>query len=149
MEAPPTRYRVIEKEGRLVVIDTATGEAASRSPAPPPEPGGGFVVTEASWLDRAADFAAARATRGRDAQGRAIVAWEWKRNGRTQRWDAALDSGQQRRLGRALVAMAAAFPIVFLSFVSAHPLIGLLLAAPLVGGGAIALNRLQAETGGR
>ena len=36
---PPSRYRVVEKRRRLVVIDTLTGETATRAmPATPPRP---------------------------------------------------------------------------------------------------------------
>lgn len=35
---PPGRFRVVEQGRRLVVIDTATGEAATRSPATPLSP---------------------------------------------------------------------------------------------------------------
>ncbi|WP_447727923.1 hypothetical protein [Sphingomonas koreensis] len=33
-DAPPSRYKVVERERRLVVIDTRTGQPATRAPAP-------------------------------------------------------------------------------------------------------------------
>src|SRR5688572_20500555 len=122
MDAPQGRYRVIEKDGRLVVIDNRTGAPAS-SPVVPPPPrmaGRGGPVQSASpvtaakgGLDTLIDMALRLAVTEWDSEGRAVVRWEWKQNGREQRWDAALDTEQQRRLGLALI-YAALLPGLFL-----------------------------------
>jgi hypothetical protein len=64
MKPPPTRYRVVEKGRRLVVIDTLTGAPVREhgdgtAPAPPVRrsPAGvddGSVVTTQSWYDEKA-----------------------------------------------------------------------------------------------
>jgi uncharacterized RDD family membrane protein YckC len=54
MDAPRTRYRVLEKDRRLIVIDTASGEAVSH---PGPRPAAGSMEALGS-LDRAALFLA-------------------------------------------------------------------------------------------
>jgi hypothetical protein len=65
MKPPPTRYRVVEKGRRLVVIDTLTGapvheHPASGAPAQPPvqrSPAGvddGSVFTTQGWYDEKA-----------------------------------------------------------------------------------------------
>jgi hypothetical protein len=148
MEAPPGRYRVIEKDGRLVVVETETG-----APAPSvvprtalPRPSSPPMVAGKGLLDSLADALAARVAKGRDPEGRIVIAWEWKQNGKTRRWDAALDAGQQRRLGRALLAIVAAFPAVLITFVTETPFIALFVAVPLIVWAMIAINRLQAET---
>jgi hypothetical protein len=148
MEAPPSRYRVIEKDGRLVVVETKTG-APAPSVAPGtalPRPSAPPMVAGKGLLDSVADALAARVAKGRDPEGRIVIAWEWKQNGKTRRWDAALDAGQQRRLGRALLAIVAAFPAVLITFVTETPFIALFVAVPLIVWGVVALNRLQAET---
>jgi hypothetical protein len=99
-------------------------------------------------LDSLADALAAGVSKGRDPEGRIVIAWEWKQNGRTRRWDAALDAGQQRRLGRALLSMLAAAPVALAVFLAGKGFIALLPAGALIGWGAISLNRLQSETAG-
>jgi hypothetical protein len=150
MDAPPSRYRVVEKDGRLVVVETSTGAPApSVSPrTSAPRPSAAPMTEGKGLLDSLADALAARVSKGPDPEGRIVIAWEWKQNGRTRRWDATLDSGQQRRLGRALLAMAAAFPAVLTTFVTETPFIALFVAVPLVAWGMIALKRLQSETRG-
>ncbi|HEY0412997.1 MAG TPA: hypothetical protein VGD66_07640 [Allosphingosinicella sp.] len=146
MDAPPTRYRVEEKDGRLIVIDTATGAPAS--PSAPPRVGAGTrpIAPGRGLVDALCDALVARASTGRDAEGRAVIAWEWKQNRQTKRWDAALDSGQERRLGRALLSFVSAAPLMLVFFIAGHPFIGLFVSLPSVGRGLWMLNRLQAET---
>jgi hypothetical protein len=151
MDAPPSRYRVIEKDGRLIVVETGTG-APAPSVAPRsavPRPSAAPMTEGKGLLDSVADAFAAGVSKGRDPEGRIIIAWEWKQNGRTKRWDAALDPGQQRRLGRALLAMLAPFPLVFALFAAGQPFFGLVITVPFIGWGAVALNRLQSETRGQ
>lgn len=152
MEAPPTRYRVVEKDGRLIVIDTAGGgTAGGASPIRPslaPAGRAAPVMHGKGTFDSFADALAALTGKGRDAEGRLLIAWEWTRNGKRKRWNAALDPGQQRRLGRALIALGSPVPLVLLAFVSGWPFAGFLLALPLILSGAIRLNRLQRETDG-
>lgn len=156
MDAPKGRYRVVEKDGRLVVIDNLTGGPIPSSIAPPParpgrpaaSPAGPVAPAGPGLIDRAADRLLALAVREWDEQGRAVVAWKWEQNGREKRWDAALDAGQQRRLGRALFALCSA-PLVPLLIVFGDALtaaVGALLAVPLAGWGAIRLHRLVRET---
>jgi hypothetical protein len=150
MEAPPSRYRVVEKDGRLIVVETKTG-APAPSVAPQgtaPRPSAAPLTEGKGVLDSLADAVAARVSKGRDPEGRLVIAWEWKQNGRPRRWDATLDAGQQRRLGRALLAIVAAFPAVLITFATETPFIALFVAVPLIGWGMIALNRLQSETRG-
>src|SRR5687767_8561335 len=107
MDAPQGRYRVVEKDGRLVVIDNETGapipsSVASPSPGRPGRPGaspaGPVAPAGPGPVDRAADLLLALAAKRWDEQGRAVIAWQWQENGKTRRWDAALDERQQRRL---------------------------------------------------
>ena len=156
MEAPRGRYRVLEKDGRLVVIDNETGApipssieslqsarpgrpGASPSPVAPAGPGP---------IDRAADVLLAIAARERDPQGRAIIAWTWQQNGQERRWDAALDAGQQRRLGRALLAFSAAPLLLFFLLVTGAGAltVGMVVVLPLAGWGALSIRRLYRET---
>jgi hypothetical protein len=181
MEAPKGRYSVIEKDGRLIVIDNLTGSPAvsnmlsprpgrpnassapvrpSSSAAPvsasaPRAPGRpplspSPIVAGKGMFDVAADALVTMASKGFDGDGRAIVAWEWKSNNKTRRWDARLDSAQQRRFGRALLAMFAT-PLPILAFVlldGAAMWIALALSLPLMLWGFQSVARLQKETGG-
>jgi len=155
MEAPKGRYRVVEKDGRLVVIDNETGAPLPSSVAPPPRQGrsGPSPVSPVApagpgAIDRAADALLALVTREWDPEGRAVIAWEWRESGKVRRWDAALDPGQQRRMGRALLALVAApLFLVLLAFADGALLgLGLLVAFPPVAWGALSLRRLYRET---
>jgi hypothetical protein len=122
MDAPRGRYRVEEKDGRLVVIDNVTGAPASpvapspRRQAPPPPPGA--PAPPAGLADRYGRLLLSLVVNRWDKEGRALVRWEWEQNGRKQRWDAALGPAEQRRLGRALAAISA-FPLaVFLAILA-------------------------------
>src|SRR5688500_3105918 len=111
MDAPKGRYRVEEKDGRLVVIDTVTGAPASSvtpPPGPRPAPGRAQGAAEhpSGLVDRYGRLLLGLVVNRWEADGRAIVAWEWEQNGRAQRWDAALGPAEQRRLGRALAAIS-------------------------------------------
>jgi hypothetical protein len=156
MDAPRGRYSVIEKDGRLVVIDNGTGTPIPSSlPPPPARSGRGAPASPGpvagagpAALDRAADFLLAIAVREWDSQGRAIVAWRWSESGKPKRWDAALDPRQQRRMGRALLALSLAPLSVLLFTFADDPLIGVFAMAALVLPlwGAISLRRLYGET---
>jgi hypothetical protein len=155
MDAPEGRYRVIEKDGRLIVIDNMTGAPAS---PPPPRPGGParpgaaapapVVAAGRGAIDGAGDFLLALVTREWDGEGRAVIAWEWKEGGRPRRWDARLDAGQQRRLGRALLGVALV-PLPVLAFIfgsGALIWIAAAIALPPAFWGIAAIRRLQRET---
>ncbi|HEX8238244.1 MAG TPA: hypothetical protein VF574_00710 [Allosphingosinicella sp.] len=156
MDAPRGRYSVIEKDGRLVVIDNGTGAPIPSSLAPPPAARGGTASTGTSpvagagpgTIDVAAGALLAVAAKGWDSEGRAIIAWRWEQNEQQKRWDAVLDERQQRRMGRALLALCLAPPAVLLLMVAGGSGIGLLavpaLLLPLWG--ALSLRRLYRET---
>jgi hypothetical protein len=153
MDAPKGRYRVEERDRRLVVIDTATGAPASPvSPAPMPRSGPagapGSAARPAGLIDRYGRLLLRLVVKSWDSEGRAIVRWEWEQNGRKQSWEAALGPSEQRRLGRALAAITA-FPIVVLLsiFGGSGPWLLLPLALPATMWGVWAINRLQRETG--
>jgi hypothetical protein len=152
MEPPRSRYRVEEKDGRLVVIDTSTGERASSPAAPPPaslgapRAGAGPIAPGKGLGDAAADFLVKRATKGTDADGRAVLAWEWEVNGRRQRWATALDDGQQRRLGRALLAFVKAAIVAAFLIIVGLPLFAIIFAVPFLVRGWWGLSRLRSET---
>lgn len=199
MEPPKGRYSVVEKDGRLIVIDNRTGSpAASNTPSPRPgrpnasvapirpmssaapartavpstharasgpdmldggsaqhasgrpAPSASPIAQGKGTLDSVADALVAIASKGFDSDGRAIVGWEWKSNLRTRRWDARLDAAQQRRFGRALLAMLAT-PLPVFAFVimdGAAMWTALAITIPAVAWGYQSLSRLQKETGG-
>jgi hypothetical protein len=146
MEAPPTRYRVVERDGRLIVIDTSSGAVTGGVQASPVRPGATGVAAGKGLLDALADRAAQVAGKGRDSDGRLVIAWEWTQNGQPRHWNAALDQAQQRRLGRFLLSIVAPVPLVVLTFIVGEPFIGLVASVPLILFGAVGLNRLQSET---
>jgi hypothetical protein len=154
MDAPKGRYRVVEKDGRLVVIDDAT-ESPMSSPAVASPGIGRRPAAPAAPLPPAGAGRLARlllrlVVDRWDEGGRAIVGWEWEENGRKRRWDAALDAAQQRRLGRALLAFASFPLVILLSVVGSFVLLWLLvLALPATFWGAWSVTRLQRETGAR
>jgi hypothetical protein len=128
MEAPQGRYRVIEKDGRLVVIDNRTGNPHSSPIAPPlaalrgrsaVSPPGPVALPGPGRLDRAAGFLLAAAAKEWDSEGRAVIAWEWGQAGESRRWDAALAEADQRLMGRALLALLAA-PVLLLLLIFAE-----------------------------
>jgi hypothetical protein len=153
MDAPKGRYSVIEKSGRLVVVDNGTGAPLPSTVPPPSRPRGSsspasVVGSEAGALDRAADLLAALAARKRDSQGRAVIAWEWRENGKVRRWDAILDASQQRRLGRALLGLTAPALLVVVAAIANAVLLlpaMILAAAPLLWAW-LSLRRLRRET---
>lgn len=154
MDAPPSRYRVIEKDGRLIVIDNSTGRPASTtSPIPPPSarPGGSPspVAPAPGRLDSLADSLLRRVVREWDSEGRAVIHWNWQTNGKDRRWDARLDQGQQRRLGRALVALLSAPIFIMLVIFSGGLFLWLaFFIVPAIVWGFRTIGRIQRETGG-
>jgi hypothetical protein len=146
MEAPPSRYRVVEKDGRLIVIDTATGTATGAAPPLPARSGPPPVAPGKGVMAALADGAAQVVSKGRDSDGRLVIAWEWTEKGKTKQWNAALDASQQRRLGRAILSIVAPVPVVIVTFIAGRPFLGLVAGVPLILAGALGLNRLQAET---
>ncbi len=155
MDAPKGRYRVEEKDGRLTVIDTATGAPATsvtpspRTPASPPPNPPALVSSPPGLLDRYGRRLLGLVVTRWDKDGRAILAWEWEQNGRKERWDAALGPAEQKRLGRALAAVTA-FPLFVLFTIAAgFGLTWLLLpvALPATFWGVWAIGRLKRETG--
>ena len=151
MDAPKGRYSVLERDGRLVVVDNQTGEPATTAPAPRPAGSPAVVAPTPSTIERAAALAVRFAASGWDEQGRAVIGWEWQENGRTKRWDARLDAAGQRRLGRALLSLVAA-PVVLLLGILPFGFgafwLALLLAASLAIRGYVGLRRLHGETSG-
>ena len=151
MDAPKGRYRVEEKDGRLTVIDTATGAPAA--PVNPPKPsqapkGAGAVSIPPGLADRYGRILLGLVVNRWDGEGRAVIAWRWEQNGRAKRWDAALGPSQQKRLGRALAAVSA-FPILVLAWIFAGSAIALLLlplALPATLWGLWSIGRLRRET---
>jgi hypothetical protein len=158
MDAPKGRYRVVEKDGRLIVIDNQSGAPASPS-MPSPRASGRpgvssqpVIASGTGAVDSIADHLVALAVRKWDGEGRAIVHWRWKENGREKVWDAALDKDQQRRLGRGLLALCTAPLFVLLVLVVDLDVLALpafaLMALPLVWG-IWTIRRLMADTGAR
>lgn len=156
MDAPKGRYRVEEKDGRLTVIDTATGAPAS-SVSPPPRPGAaspngaGAVSSPPGVIDRYGRLLLGLVVKSWDKEGRAVVDWKWEENGRKQRWEAVLGAEEQRRLGRALVAMSAFPLLVLFTIFGGFGLAFLLLpvALPATFWGVWVIMRLHRETGRR
>jgi hypothetical protein len=158
MDAPKGRYRVIEKDGRLIVIDNLSGDPVSSS-MPPPRASGGpgasprpVIAAGKTMVDTLADHLLELAVHEWDGEGRAVVRWRWKESGREKRWDAALDRDQQRRLGRGLLAfLAAPVFVIVMIFADLEALVLPILALTglCVARGVWTINRLMAETGGR
>ena len=156
MEAPQGRYKVVEKDGRLIVIDNATGQPASATTPTPPggvpgRPGGSPIAPGQSTLDTIAEALLRLVVRDWDKDGRAVVHWSWKQNGKEQRWDAWLDPAEQKRLGRALVGIAAAplFVMLFMFASGFFLFLGIVLTMGPVLWGFRTIARLQKETAGR
>lgn len=157
MDAPQGRYQVVEKDGRLVVIDNQTGAPIPSSVVPPPSsrpgrgaaaPAGPVAPAGPGPVDRAADALLALAAKRWDGEGRAVIAWEWRENNKVKRWDAALDRGQQRRMGRALLALAAGPLLLILAMLVDGGLFGLaiIFAMPPLLWAVFSLRRLHRET---
>ena len=169
MDAPPSRYRIVEKDGRLIVIDNATGEVASGTT--PPRPGGSPIAgpakassrgsggspisspggTFTTWRDGIGAFLLRMAVSEWDENGLAIVRWSWRRNGVEERWDAALDEDEQRRLARALTALATLplFLILLIFGGGGWLFVPLAFTVVPVAWGGIAIAKLRAETNQR
>ena len=77
-----------------------------------------------------------------------MIAWEWGEKGGRRRWDARLDEAEQRRMGRALVALGAApLFVAFLIFTDGVLFgLGTLLTLPPLAWAAVSLLRLYGET---
>ena len=156
MDAPKGRYRVVEKDGRLIVIDNQSGAPVSPSMPPPRagRPGASppppIVAAGENMLDGIAGFLLTLAARDWDKDGNAIIHGEWKEGGKERSWDAVLDKAGQRRLGRALVAFCAAPLFVLILILVDLGALTLpafaLMALPLVWG-VWTIRRLMAETG--
>lgn len=151
IDAPPGRYRVVEKDGRLVVVDNRTGAAAA--PMRPPRTPEGMGAAEplrlaagTSAVDVVAAMVLRLLVRQWDEQGRAVIHWKWGEYGRTGHWDATLDEGQQRRFGRALLGLAASALLILTAFAAGLPILGFVAAAPFVARCAWVLNCLKAES---
>lgn len=155
MDVPKTRYRVIERDRKLIVIDTWTGDPATKAmplPASPSarSPGLPRIAIGRGVFDRLALACARIGTKGRDAQGRALVRWDYKVNNKPRRWEAALDPAQELRFGRALMGLAS-FPATFLAlFVPGVNMFAVLLLLPTLLWALwsfVRLSALQKETG--
>ena len=156
MDAPKGRYRVVEKDGRLIVIDNGTGRPIPSSMTPPPGRRRGSAGPPAAPvepagpgpLDRAADFVLACAVKQWDGEGRAVIGWELGEPGKGQRWDAVLDEAEQRRLGRALLGLGAA-PVFLAFLILADGTLfaaGALLSLPPLAWAIVSILRLYADT---
>jgi pimeloyl-ACP methyl ester carboxylesterase len=160
MDVPPSRYRVIEKEGRLVVIDTAASEPGDSTAEPRQGPrrrlrlsAGPIVSGLVSVRDWLADFVLGAAVREWDNAGRAVIDWRYQdRNGVDFEWQARLDLDEQDRLGRALLEIATA-PLLIIAWIAFDSgwvrLIAFLLCAPTMVWGMMQLLGLRGETNGR
>ena len=154
MDAPKGRYRIEEKEGRLVVTDTFTGAPVSSTPpsslpSRTSERGVGPVgAAPLGLLDRYGRLLLRLVVNRWDGQGRAVVAWRWEQNGRRRQWDASLGPAEQKRLSRALAAFSA-FPVFVLAAIFAGPVVWMLLPIALAATfwGVWAVMRLTRETG--
>lgn len=166
MDAPPSRYRIVEKDGRLIVIDNSTGKVASGTTQPRPggspiagrpktsAPGsGGSPIsspagTLTAWRDGIGALLLRLTVSEWDENGLAIIHWSWKRNGVEQRWDAGLDEDEQRRLARALTALATLplFLILLIFGGGGWLFVPLAFTVVPVAWGAIAIAKLRAET---
>jgi hypothetical protein len=153
MDAPQGRYRVEEKDGRLIVIDTRTGApAAPFSPSvaqPPSQRSAGPIAPPPPGLvDRYGAVLLRLVVRSWDGQGRAVVAWRWLESGRGRRWDASLGPAEQKRLARGLAAFTA-FPLFLLLAIFAGPGAWLLFPVALAATfwGLWSVRRLTRETG--
>jgi hypothetical protein len=152
MEAPKGRYRVEEKDGRLVVFDNGApidSSIPSRSGSPGTGPSGPIAPGKGA-IDSIADFLLGIVVREWDEEGRAVIRWQWNDKGTVRRWDARLDARQQRRLARALLRLCAA-PFFILAFVvGSNPFSWIVaaLALPTVIWGLASILRLQSETAG-
>ena len=156
MDAPQGRYRVVEKDGRLIVIDNGTGAPIPSSVTPPPGGSGRRGSTspllvgpaEPGVMERAANLLVALAVKEWDVEGRAVIAWEWRESGKVRRWDAVLDEGQQRRLGRALLALAAPPLLLVMAIMVGEALVlpAAILSAPPLLWSWLSLRRLYRET---
>jgi hypothetical protein len=155
MDAPKGRYRVEEKDGRLTVIDTATGAPASsargslaggRRPLGP-----GAISSPPGLVERYGRLLLSLVVSRWDEEGRAVMNWQWEQNGRTERWDAALGAAEQKRLGRALVAFSALPVFVLITIFAGFGLGWLLMpiALPATFWGVWSVIRLRRETQGR
>jgi len=71
MHAPPSRYKVKEKDGRLIVTDAATGEAVSRQPVASTVAHAG--ITNPSRTGLLLQIAAFLCREERDGEGRLIL----------------------------------------------------------------------------
>ena len=154
MDAPKGRYSVLEKDGRLIVVDNGTGAPVSSSSAPPRGPSAPppAVAPVGSPLDGAAALVVRLVASDWDEEGRAVIGWEWQENGKTRRWDARLDAAGQRRLGRALLSLGAApvlLVLALLLFGFGGIWFALLIVAPIAIRGFWGFHRLQADTGGK
>jgi hypothetical protein len=148
-DPPPGRYRVVEKNGRLVVVDNESGIAVPPTLARRAQAmgaGGLPRPVRRSVLDATAALMVRLVVRQWDEAGRAVIDWKWGEYGKTGSWHALLDEGQQRRFGRALLALAAAALLILAAFTAGLPLLGFAAALPLVLLGSRSVKRLKAES---
>lgn len=154
MDAPKGRYRVVEKDGRLTVVDSEAGAPASpaqspQSPGAAPRPPPAGLDRPPGLFDRYGRLLLSLVADRWDEDGRAILAWQWEQNGSTRRWDAALGPAEQKRMGRALAAVSAFPAFVLLTIFAGPGLIWPLLPFALASAfwGVWAIMRLKRETG--
>lgn len=100
---PPPRYKIVERGGRLVTIDTWAKDAPAPSPAEPPMRPRATTPPQSGgqrWLAALGDLLLAAVVRTRDAQGRRLLATDasWDRHGPRA---IALSRRGEQRLGRA------------------------------------------------
>lgn len=149
---PPPRYKIVERGGRLVTIDTWAAKGAPPAASPgvrTPDPWRGPPRGEAAGPG--AKLVAA-VLRVQDADGRRLLttAPAWDRKGpRT----IALSAAGERRLGAVLLAAAvvlvvlAAFAIVDLDWLLPMAIIGAVLSGSLATSGAPLLTRFLDSLG--
>jgi hypothetical protein len=160
MDAPKSRYRIEEKDGRLVVTDTGPLDPVSAprrdaalphaGPSIPPHAPKPHSLGGPSQGPRGLTALLLRAIVSRwDDQGRAVIAWEWEQNGAMRRWDAVLDARQQRRLARAMAAIFAFPLLLMLSIVGGTDAFAVPIGLAFVATawGVMTVGRIRRETG--
>ena len=140
MKPPPSRYRVIERGGRLVTIDTwDKSGSAGRAADQPVARGGARPVApgESGMANRLADLLVGLVCMGtRDEQGRHVLATASFYDAKAPR-DIVLGDAATRQVGNVLIGAFVALLIVAVILWSLPVLLVLAIPALAVSGGVI------------